>query len=904
MKKFICLIILALTTSMAFAQVQQGHVKTRGRLTSDGKVITGNDIPDATITLGDGSTFRSGSNGRFTFAVTKGNYYLKNVQKKDYQLCDRDLLGRTKIYSANVLEIAMQTPDEALEDRLESEEKIRATLNRQLSKQKAELKRLKEELKISQQEYNKKLQELYAAQNNNERLISEMAERYSTIDFDQMDDFQRRVAAFIQNGELARADSLLKTKGSMEERSAEFDRLHTANVERRETLEKSESMEATLLDDFAADCYSHYNISIMQHNNDSAAYWLELRASKDTANIEWYLDYLDFCSRYLCEYQKFEDNCKKTISRIEQFYGKNNILIAKCYLYLGDNLRKQGMYNKALEYDFKALEYYQSYEAEHINTLKTYIEIAKQYLSMHDYNKGMEFCKKSLSLIDKYSMEVKYEQAEVYNNLAFIYHEHLDDFDKSLECYQKSLSYCIQALGNDHPDVATVYGNIAILYYDYQKDSLAFENCQKALDINVKIYGEIHPEIATDYNTLGKLHSRLGNDSIAFSNCLKALDIMEECYGRNHPYLSIVYGNIAVMYFDRKQYEKALEYAFGALNSKIEDDEKTKEDYTLYLIIAECYMHLGLYSQANDFFRDAIIGLELCGEDAYSLGGFWNMYADILFDEEQYSLAINYYKEALTYYEKDNSDKDKIANCYNMIGLSLYNQESYELAMKNFNISLQIFKKNNSKLKEANLCNNIGDLFVITNADKAAIKYYRQAITIYEELNNSEDSHVTYNSLGEIYFGISDYKKALIYFQKAYNAVSQITTEDTQECSNTYYSNIGLTYNMAKYKGKELSGYSDFLKSSIWKLRSNDDKPIVDGYQATDDFYILKYGDWEMDSLFPIAIEDNMDVILWRDGIIITCKIENCEKLSVYPRYITEEQKQIILNDYNTKKME
>ena len=543
----------------------QGRVKTRGRLASDGKVITGKDIPNATITLGDGSTFKSGSNGRFSFAVTKGNYYLKNVQKRDYQLCDRDLLGRTKKYSANVLEIAMQTPDEALEDRLESEEKIRATLNRQLSKQKAELKRMKEELKISQQEYNKKLQELYAAQSNNEKLISEMAERYSTIDFDQMDDFQRRVAAFIQNGELTRADSLLKTKGSMEERSAELDRLHTANVEKREILERSESMEATLLEDFAADCYSYYEMCKLQHKNDSAAYWLELRASKDTTNVEWQSQLGSFVEKYLADYNKALD-CYQLALRITlEQYGEEHPDVATTYNNIGTIFAHQGEYAQALEYYSKSLDIKKKiFGKEHPILVKSYNNIGTVYNTYGAYDRALEYHTKALEIQKKIFGEEHPDVATIYNNIGLVYHN-LHNVVKACEYYNIALEIWIKAFGEYHPVVATIYNNIGSVYSSQGDYVNALECLSKALEIQKKMFGEEHPDVATSYDNIGSVYSSKGDYTKAQECYSKALEIRKKTFGEEHPDVASSYNNIGYINGSQGDYAKALEYLNKAL---------------------------------------------------------------------------------------------------------------------------------------------------------------------------------------------------------------------------------------------------------------------------------------------------------------------------------------------------
>jgi len=164
----------------------------------------------------------SGADGTFTLAVPGKSFMLTRVQKNGYELADRDLLGKTYSTSSEPFIVVMDTPDALLAQRLSSERKLRRTLQQQLQAREDEIEALREQQRITEDEYHKKLQELYASQENNEKLIADMAERYARMDFDQLDDFRRRVAACIQNGELTRADSLINTRGSLESRAAEI----------------------------------------------------------------------------------------------------------------------------------------------------------------------------------------------------------------------------------------------------------------------------------------------------------------------------------------------------------------------------------------------------------------------------------------------------------------------------------------------------------------------------------------------------------------------------------------------------------------------------------------------------------------------------------------------------------
>ena len=357
MKKFsfvACLLLLGIL--VASAQTQRGYVKTRGRLQSNGTTIPGTRLSGATVTLKGNNSVTSGANGVFSFVVSNKSFCIINVRKNGYQIYDRDLLGKPHSYSSNYLPIVMDTPDNVLADKLASERKIRRTLQRQLTEKENEIEALKEQHKITEEQYQKQLQVLYKSQENNEKLIAEMAEHYSTIDFDQMNDFQRRVAAFIQNGELMRADSLLNTKGSMEERRAQIEKnrsILNANAEelkkRQEEQEKGEALQTKTIEDFAADCYSRADICKISHDNDSAAYWMRMRADIDTLNIAWQLKAGEFIQEYLSDFTSSLHYYHRALAVAMAQEGENGENVATSYNNIGCVYDSQGDYVQALE---------------------------------------------------------------------------------------------------------------------------------------------------------------------------------------------------------------------------------------------------------------------------------------------------------------------------------------------------------------------------------------------------------------------------------------------------------------------------------------------------------------------------------------------------------------------------
>ena len=303
--KVIVLFIFVMCSVFTNAQTQQGMVKTRGKMVN-GKHVAGLGLSGATITIQGRSRVLSQGNGTFSFPVQNKTFMVQSVQKQGYQLVDADAAPKAYQYSTNTFYLVMDTPDQQAEDRLSAERKIRRTLQRQLQQREDELEEMKE--KLTQEEYHRRLAQLYEDQKNSEKLIADMAKEYSQIDYDLLDELNRQISDAILNGELTKADSLLRSKGDMQNRSEEIDRRRQAEskerselAQRQANLAASETGTHKLLEDFADDCLKYHDMFKLENRHDSAAYYIELRADKDTTNAEWQFD----AAYYLQEQKQF-----------------------------------------------------------------------------------------------------------------------------------------------------------------------------------------------------------------------------------------------------------------------------------------------------------------------------------------------------------------------------------------------------------------------------------------------------------------------------------------------------------------------------------------------------------------------------------------------------------------------
>ena len=577
MKKLYAFIVLWFLMGGTFAQTQQGFVKTKGRMDANGNLIPGQGLKGATVSVqGRTAVLVNSDDGSFTFPVPETRFRIDSVKKKGYQLVDMGSCPRSYERSSNPIYIVMESPDQQLQDQLNAERKIRRNLQKQLQKREDEIEELKASKRITEEEYLASLQKLYADQESNEQLISDMAKRYAELDYDQLDGFYRQVSFCIENGELVKADSLLKTKGDVTLQVEEQLRKGQAIKEQEEQLNQAKTVHAADMEELARRCYSYCETFIAQHLNDTAIYYLELRASLDTTNVEWQDDAGFFIDEYLADYTRaltyFQRGLRWAIAR----YGEQSNYTADEYDNMGLEYFNLDDYDMAMECHYKALAIKKTlFSEDHPEMVHTYSEIGTTYFALGDYEKALEFHNKALDISRKAYGEENPFVAESYSDIGTTYFS-MGEYENALILFRdKALPIYIKLYGTEDSYVALIYSNMGVSYHylkDYEK---SLESNYEALSIRKKLFGESHPNVAASYDNLGFTYCALGDYEKAMEFLNKSLEIYLKTLGEEHSSVAEVYDNIGWVYDKQNDYEKALEYyqkAYRLLVSSLGED--------------------------------------------------------------------------------------------------------------------------------------------------------------------------------------------------------------------------------------------------------------------------------------------------------------------------------------------
>lgn len=569
---FLSALLIAVTCG-AMAQSQKGFVKTRGRIVN-GKVVAGQGLTGATVHVkGRASVLVKNSNGSFSFPVTTKQFVIESVNKKGYQLVDADAAPKTYVHSPASIYLVMETPSQLMEDKLEAERKLRRTLTKRLQQREDELEALKEQNRITQEQYNATMQQLYDQQESNEALVREMAEYYSRIDYDQIDEFNTRVSEFILAGDLAKADSLLRSKGDIDERIRKLNEHHDANVQARETLEKSEQAEQFSREDLAQDCFSFFRRFALDNKPDSALCYIEKRAALDSTNCQWQAD-------------------------------------------AGSYLQKRGMTRQARKYYDRALKAARKMAADTPELYepllaKTLNNIALLYTETADVAAAEPLFQESLALFKRLSStdESTYSPyvASTLNNMAVLYSGNIDNASRVEQLLQETLNIYMSQdnVETFSPAVASIWNNLALLYDETGRYEDSEQMYLKALDL----YGQLgqntrayDADYAATLNNLSALYFKDGTRLFDSHELLvEALDIYRRLAAvdaqQYSPLLAVALNNLSVQEFamnHKEQGEQAFMESLDIYRAMVKDSPRS------YLPI----LAKGLYDQAIRYYQN------------------------------------------------------------------------------------------------------------------------------------------------------------------------------------------------------------------------------------------------------------------------------------------------------------
>ncbi|ETO27891.1 hypothetical protein RFI_09245 [Reticulomyxa filosa] len=315
---------------------------------------------------------------------------------------------------------------------------------------------------------------------------------------------------------------------------------------------------------------------------------------------------------YLRAIQDYEEALNIRLS----IFGMKHVDVAKSYEYLGDSYVHMGEYEKSTECHEKALKIrLDLFGNIHGEVADSYYNLGYNY-DIHkkstkdngkNCDKAIEYYEKALQIrLELFGNKTK-DVSLLYHCLGYTFSEK-GDHEKGIQYFEKSLTIKLEILGPNNGDVACLYGNLGTNCCEKGDYDKAVAYNEKSLQIRLEIYGNQHINVGWSYFNLGYscfmkgLYERateyfgevitIGSFNAATTDNLitnikyfndsdeqfqkaailyeEALNIGFNCFGFSQVDVGRLYERLGNTCFDKKLYEKAMEYHEKALKVRSE----------------------------------------------------------------------------------------------------------------------------------------------------------------------------------------------------------------------------------------------------------------------------------------------------------------------------------------------
>lgn len=659
---------------------QTGYVRTVGR--PDNR--QGTRLSGALIRVsGQHNTVQSGRQGTFTLLFTKQNEFrFSSIRLTGYDLQEREVLGRRYAVSATVPVEIVLVPQSL---KHELEERVRKQVE---TNYRRKLRRLEAQKNELGKDYERKIAQLEAEYDRRDQLVNDMVERYAATDYARLSPFAAQLNAFIEAGELERADSLLATV-DVARLEADHAALHQRGEKLRTALAKNERAEAAATEQLMTIYKGKSDIFRAQFDNDSAAYYLEKVALLDTTNINNVLQAGVFLKSKLSQFDramvyyqmalrnsratnnkpgianslnnisgiysergKFDDAItylQKALDMHIVCYGEQHLSVATDYNNLGVIYSSLSQYNKALEMIRKALTIRIGlYGEKHDDVAACYLSLGSCQQDLSHYAEALNSYTKALNILQGLHGEKHEMVARAYSSLGVLY-DNKGQYAQSLEMQNKALSIYREVLGESHVETANVYSKLGALYISFGRYEKSIENYRKTLAIEERVYGPNNHHVAATLSKLANIYTLMGKADESINICKKVLPILKACYGENHPETASILLLLGNTYLTKQQYAECINMMQQARSIFISSLGERQEGVASTLLMeGTAQMQLGHNDLALEAIKKSVdISTAIHGELHKQVAIGHTTIAAIQLSDQHAQEALKHYKKAL-----------------------------------------------------------------------------------------------------------------------------------------------------------------------------------------------------------------------------------------------------------------
>lgn len=478
------------------------------------------------------------------------------------------------------------------------------------------------------------------------------------------------------------------------------------------------------------------------------------------------------------------------LDRAERYYhllieelSADHVDVGMAFNNIGTIYTDRGKYQKAKFYLEKAFEIFQKTSStDDLNMAEIYLNLATVYSHMEKTKTALKFERKALQIQLKALPENHLTLATTYNNMANSY-DSLNKKPTALKYYHKTLKSERQNLPSNHPDLAVTYNNMASTYIDMHDYQHAYKYVNKALDIRQQSLPSWHPDLADTYRLIGTLSVETDDITDALEKYHESLRILLSTPTQvvDHHRIYQVYTDIGDLHFSRQLYKSALKSFKLSLDHLKQCEFDNPYDKSIaYNNIAAIFVDLEQYDKAKTYCRKSLRFQRHC-QNADKLGNKFNsqwIMAKIFHAQKSSAKALIMLKRLLYQQHRLLPDScNKLCLVYTTIKHIYFDKRNYKKSEKCIKKSIKYRTKfmPGRKIDMGSDYEALGIISMERSLPKQAIKWLKKGINTYLCAKPTPAIHLanSYFSLGKTFVTLEKYSRAKFYLIKARNLLQQ-----------------------------------------------------------------------------------------------------------------------------------
>ena len=366
---------------------------------------------------------------------------------------------------------------------------------------------------------------------------------------------------------------------------------------------------------------------------------------------------------------------------------------------------------------------------------------------------------------------------------------------KAIETSQKLIEIAANERIEPSKTLGDIWHKLGVYFYIEDEYNAAQNAYNQAIKVRKSLFGEKDLDLSRSYHNLGVAYFEKGNFEAAVENLRIAITIRK---AHDKPVLlAQTYQELGIVSLNSGDYSKGLEYQMTALNIyKNQENPPLNSIARAHSVLGILNRKLANYPEAIQHFEKAkSIYIDLFGEKDSDVADSYNNIANVFDDLRQYKRAIENYQYALKINQAlEGEESESVAQNYNNLGFTHTKMKEYEKALayneKALAIRLKLFGNDDPIV--GNSYDNIGDVLFEKGDLMLATQYYQKAlINMFADfretnvLSNPDiEKHQLVGSFEQLLIFLSDKAKAFLklYSNTKDQKILELAFELFQQC--------------------------------------------------------------------------------------------------------------------------